>query len=497
VRNTGASILSHTLAVIGAGGALAGWVAIVGGVREYARFRAAGIPSPAQTASLFPRDALLGEGLSVLMSMLKVCVPFSALAYMAVRSVTSPTPPASDLVIVIAQHRQRLRANGGAGRLLHNARLTRLVNSVWSSRHTDWGAAGWIVSMLTLIGCVLLWRIFAVGGWQVAVAALLVPLAGSLFGVGWLSSAGTAALIVFVALVLDGGVAAFEQQLGKHDGEFDSVIVQRHGREPVSGFYLTRSGGDVYVVVRPAEPSRESTKAKRFAIIAIPESQVETIAIGPDYHLSKGKIQPYEDAAITTIPKPKGKHIFTSHGESTEPNPTSPSGADSSTVSSSTTSVTTNNNNHTTTTISSTNINNNSEEPTAVATQPVVQLYGAGDLMLVGNHFCFPVTAANTRETIGLVLTAPALGREGVDFAHEQVNVGPRSNKGIPIWLKGSLLRQILKDAPVLINVKISTETDSGGETTVADRVLLYGPGEAAPGRADRQEQTYTPKCSF
>ena len=356
---------------------------------------------------------------------------------------------------------------------------------------------GCIVAILTLAGCVGLWLTFAFGWWQIGVAVALVPLVGLLFGFDWLNGPGTAALVVFVVLVFDGGVAAFRQQLGKHDGEFDSVIVQRHGREPVSGFYLTRSGGDVYVVVRPAEPSHKSTKATKFAIIAIPESQVETIAIGPDYHLTKGKIQPYEVAAITTVPKPKGKHIFISHGPKTEPNPTSPWGANSSTVSSTTTSITTNNNNHTTTTISTTNINNNSEEPTAVATQPVVQLYGAGDLILVGNHFCFPVTAANTRETIGLVLTAPSLGREGVDFAHEQVNVGPRSNKGIPIWLKGSLLRQILKDAPVLINVKISGETDSGGETTVADRVLLYGPGEAAPGRADRQEQTYTPKCSF
>jgi hypothetical protein len=54
----------HVVAVIAAGGALAGWIAVVGAVREYARFSDAGIPSPAQTASLFPREALLGEGLT-------------------------------------------------------------------------------------------------------------------------------------------------------------------------------------------------------------------------------------------------------------------------------------------------------------------------------------------------------------------------------------------------------------------------------------------------
>jgi hypothetical protein len=56
----------QTLQIIGAGAALVGWIAVVGGARVYLRFEAAQLPSPLRTVSVVPRDTLLAEGLHAL-----------------------------------------------------------------------------------------------------------------------------------------------------------------------------------------------------------------------------------------------------------------------------------------------------------------------------------------------------------------------------------------------------------------------------------------------
>jgi hypothetical protein len=59
-------IVTRLLQIAGAGAAIVGWVAIVGGARVTARFEALGIPSPLNTVSALPRSLLLAEGLRAL-----------------------------------------------------------------------------------------------------------------------------------------------------------------------------------------------------------------------------------------------------------------------------------------------------------------------------------------------------------------------------------------------------------------------------------------------
>jgi hypothetical protein len=77
-QNREGALMSHALAVVAAGGALIGWVALVGGIIEYARFHGAGIPSPAQSASLLQREALIAEGLAALVPMFAVALTAAA-----------------------------------------------------------------------------------------------------------------------------------------------------------------------------------------------------------------------------------------------------------------------------------------------------------------------------------------------------------------------------------------------------------------------------------
>src|SRR4051794_5039120 len=79
-----ATLFTRTLEVVGAGAALVGWVAVVGAAREWAKFRAAGIPSPAPTAALLPRTSLIGDGLTALVPVLGIGLVLAGLTYLAI-----------------------------------------------------------------------------------------------------------------------------------------------------------------------------------------------------------------------------------------------------------------------------------------------------------------------------------------------------------------------------------------------------------------------------
>lgn len=470
--------MSHALAIIGAGGALVGWVAVVGAIREYARFTAAGIPSPAQTTSLFPRDALVGEGLSVLIRMLLVCLPASSVAYMAVRLYTSPT----------RSHPRRSTYHGTYG--LSNPRgkrrrldgwLARQLRRLWDWLTTEWIAVGWAVGVITFLGYVVMGLLFAFGRWEALAAGALALAAGLLFGLRWLGGAGAAALVVFAVLVIDGGVAAFGQQLGERDGDFDSVIVHRSdGLETVSGFYLTRAGGDVYVAVIPAG-RRWRSHAKSFAILAIPEGQVETLDIGPDYHLHKGGFEARGHPAVTKAAEPSGKNIYeVKNGQFEKKERVRREGSDISSTTTKNAGITITNN--------TTTINDNEAEPAPSSIQPVVQVYGLSALVPVGDHFCFPVGAANTQESVRLVFTAPTLGSESKDFAFRQLNLGPRGRQSLSIGLTPPLQRRMQDHMPLSVDVKITASTAAGAEATTAYHLRLLEPGGSPTVRPSKSE---------
>src|SRR5947208_686035 len=108
-------VFRNLLTVVSAGAALVGWIAVVGAAREYERFKAAGIPSPEQTASLFPRDALIGEGLTAIAGTLILGLFLSAVVYVIVRAlaarlVASESAHAAELSEHIARREDELRA---------------------------------------------------------------------------------------------------------------------------------------------------------------------------------------------------------------------------------------------------------------------------------------------------------------------------------------------------------------------------------------------------
>jgi len=224
----------------------------------------------------------------------------------------------------------------------------------------------------------------------------------------------------------------------------------------------------VYVAVIPAG-RRLSSHAKSFAILAIPEYQVETIDIGPDYHLHRGGFEARARPSVTKAAKPSGKNIYEVKSDHLEKTKRVQETSGSSSTTSKNGSITITNN--------TTTIVDDEAEVAPTSTQPVVQVYGLSELVPVGDHFCFPVGAANTQENVRLTFTAPTLGVRGKDFAYRQLNLGPRGRQSLTIGLTPALQRRMQDHSPLSVDVKIAARTAAGAEATTAYNLRLLEPG--------------------
>jgi len=470
----GARWLSHALAIVAAGGAIVGWIAVAGAVREYARLSAAGVPVAQQTVSFFPREVLFGEGLALLSVLALVSIAASAVCYAAVRTLITPAS-SSVLITPLPTPRSRVRDRMP----ITGWRLPREEKRVMTPLVLGIAGVGGIVAS---------WVLFGFNWWEIATAFIVIAAAVP-FWMDWLEGPPAAALVVFAAVFLGGGFAAFGSELASKSGDFDSVVVQRRGLEPVSGFYLTRSNGEVYVAALPTRQAAHRTKHDKFAVIAVPEGEVETVDIGPSYALHAGHV-PQQTVKVSEVAEPKGKSIVSIEGGSITKTrrerreeaereereelegqpPTS-------------TTSTTNNGGAVTITNETTTIQQ-SAPPAAGATAPVVQLYAPAPLTPTGSSFCLTIGAANTAENVHVVFTAPTLGAEGRDFYQLRRSFGPRGRQTAPIPL-GALVHSLSTTALLPVDVKISASHD-GVEATTAYHLRLAGAPTRSRGPATR-----------
>ncbi len=468
-KGRGGRLLSQALAVIAAGGALLGWVALVGGIREYARFRAAGIPSPAQTASLLPRGTLIADGLSALLPALAIAVALGLLVYVWARAAaprvrwehTVPSSlPAKAWVRIV----KGVRTGRRASRILTRARL---VLTRPATRST-------IVLMGTLAGWVSVDFYYGWGVREAALGLVLACLLWSAFRRRWLRSPVAAASMVLLVTLVNGGAAAFLQPLDSRDGEFESVIVTRRGLETVSGFYLTRSGGEVYVAVLPAKNTGRETHARpvnKFAILEIPESEVELVQIGPIYSLRSGRTtSPKISAVVTQLREPEGPGLLQIHGDET---PKQNGTTANSTTTSTTTTINKSTNNNTT--ITATVVNEGIQQ--SRVPPPVIQTFAPNAAVPASDHFCFPIGAAYREATIGLRFSVPTLEARGHAFREiPDFSLGAHQRQDLFVALDSEIVRHLHDGQSVPVNAKVTATSNEGRESTVTYRFNLRRP---------------------
>ena len=233
---------------------------------------AAGIPEPAESASLFPKGALIGEGLIALLLPLLVGITAAIVTYIALRFVTTTRTSWQSA----SANRQRLA-------------LPRTV----------------IVAYTMLAGGIAILFILNFVRSVVPLIVITLVICGVVW-LGWIKTLWATSVLVFLALAVDAGISEYWNVATNHRPSFDSaVVIRRGGREPVAGFYLTRSGGNVYVAVRP---EAHSSGRHQFAVESIPDDEVDVIVIGPQYHLTKGNVSSGTRTKLptTTVPTPTG-----------------------------------------------------------------------------------------------------------------------------------------------------------------------------------------------
>jgi hypothetical protein len=261
----------------GDGAALVGWIAVIGAAREYARFTAAGIPAPAETASLFPRGALLGEGLIALLLPLLVGITAAIITYVALRLVSTK------------------RASWQSASVTPQ-RLTRRRTALVAVAATTFAGG---IAILLILGFIP----------SVVPLILITPVVCGVVMLGWIKTPWAASVRVFLALAIEAGISEYWSVATNNRPSFVSaIVVRRGGRQPVAGFYLTRSGGNVYIAVRP---EAHSSDRQQFAVESIPDDEVDAIVLGPQYHLTDGNVSSGTQAKLptTTVPTPQGSNI--------------------------------------------------------------------------------------------------------------------------------------------------------------------------------------------
>lgn len=264
----------RVLEVVGAVAGVAGWVALVGGAHEYARFDAAGVPNPVRVASELPRTQLLGHGLQALAIPLVLGIALAAIAYLGTRQ--------------------------------------RYPDTYRDARYEGRGPA--VFSMLLSLGAALLATIGALADSQELTLVALSAFVGfaALAIVAHARTPTRGAISAFVLAVGVGGITVTAIQVLDSETRLDRVVVDRTDQRPtVSGFFLGRGGGDVHVAVLPDEENARAGDAA-LSVLTIPKDQVESIVIGEPVEVAGGKVEGEradDPPLITQVSSPRSTTI--------------------------------------------------------------------------------------------------------------------------------------------------------------------------------------------
>ena len=321
------------LEVLGGAAALVGWVALIGGVRVWSRLDALGLPQATSTVADLPREALIAEGVRLLLVPLVVAV-LGVVLILAVRPIDFP--PSDWVVFVVAV---------GAVCILIPVR--------W------WVALLAGVSGLTAGICVVLLWLRAARGeraerereleWDRQIEQ---DWAGDQLerapgdpdwarvdrerrrtmheqaraerdrvratGASFQRRIARLAMLTLVCVVLAiGGIAPLVNDHYVSDSvRLDAVTVTRTSGAPVSGFYVARSGSQVAVAQNVARPgTKAGLPPSGWRVVVVPASEVADVAIGASTTLpkvpDKGRepVPPTTTTVTTSSPTPGGSTL--------------------------------------------------------------------------------------------------------------------------------------------------------------------------------------------
>jgi hypothetical protein len=295
------------LEVVGAGVALAGWIAVVGGAHMWARLSAAHF-APTPSVIFQPRQALLVEGLQTLLFPLIVGGFVAVLAWYTWRSPSSPDEdfeaafqrwlrtdegrfetalwwanrppglppgpeppdPLPDLRGIYARRRQESpRTSRGDDATVPWWR--ELWDFLAQSPGFLWTAAVLFVAAILFVG-------LNYQSWTSTFGTLLLTalaLVAGFFVVPRSRSQRGRALILFAIVVLWAGAADILVVSGTRHPSFELALVHRKStKADVAGFFVAQNGGDVYLAQR-------LEKLHKYRVLMVPKEDVDSFSVGP------------------------------------------------------------------------------------------------------------------------------------------------------------------------------------------------------------------------
>jgi hypothetical protein len=274
------------------------------------------------------------------------------------------------------------------------------------------------------------------------VAVIFASIIGVVFFLQWLRGPWAAALMTFLTIVVIGGVAGYLKQATDHAPVFDSVLVaRRNGLGAVTGFYVTRAGGNVYVAV---VPEKHSQGLSRFAVLAIPDHDVDYVVIGPQYRLASGHLAPAMRTVVPTYTVPTPKHVKYLTAPQPPPKTT--------TSSSSSTSIT----QSTTSTSSTTSTTSRPVlSPGRLGADPYIQVFALDEVTPRHGYFSFPVGGGRGAERLHVEVVAPALGDHAV-LMDKNVFEPSSTPQTVVVTVPGSAQQTIASGGTITANIYIT-----------------------------------------
>lgn len=298
------------LEVVGAGVALAGWIAVVGGAHMWARLSAAHF-APTPSVIFQPRQALLVEGLQTLLFPLIAGGFVAVLAWYTWRPPSSDTPPEEDFE---AAFQRWLRTDEGrsetalwwseqppgrppgsespdplpdlrriyALRTQESPRTAPGDDAKVSWRSELWDFLAESPAFLWTAGILFVVAILVVGlnyqSWTSTFGTLLLTalaLVAGFFVVPRSRSQRGRALILFAIVVLWAGAADILVASGTRHPTFELALVHRKStKADVVGFFVAKNGGDIYLAQRLED-------LHKYRVLMVPQADVDSFSVGP------------------------------------------------------------------------------------------------------------------------------------------------------------------------------------------------------------------------
>lgn len=258
---------------------LAIFVQFIGGIVLYIRLDQEQIP-PAETVSRLPKELLFVYGARTVLPLAALGLIGALLTYALVQP--SDSTEADDEAESEPEPRWRVERDDPSSGAPATDRLRIYETAGESDSANPSGSPpvrfGWV---LVLLGAGAFAAGLVIVHWLLAFA-LAVALVLVVLGLAWTTTGvAAAARVVFISLVIFGGALALLAEVGA-SVKLDVVALQLKDGTRLSGFMVTRTGDEVFVVVRSRAPRSDPRKRDiGRQVIPVPEAEVKRLAYGP------------------------------------------------------------------------------------------------------------------------------------------------------------------------------------------------------------------------